>query len=103
MYHGAGLQSQRLSFQKLNGILLLYTFPKGSAIFEPTDVNTLAASTQCLMNVYYDPQGRTKVTICTAHNPLAWLQTQPSLSPKQVRLVGFSQRFPLTWKYNQCC
>jgi hypothetical protein len=44
-------------------------------------------------------EGNTAVTVCTDHNPLVYLQTQPTLSPKQVRWVGYIQRFPFTWKY----
>ena len=39
-------------------------------------------------------QGNPDVQVCTVHNPLVWLQTQPNLSPKQVCWVGCLQRFP---------
>jgi hypothetical protein len=41
-------------------------------------------------------KGNTAVTVCTDHNPLVYLQTQPTLSPKQVRWVGYMQRFLIT-------
>ena len=44
-------------------------------------------------------EGNIDVTVVTDHNPLVWLQTQPNLSPKQVRWVGYLQRFPFKWKY----
>ena len=44
-------------------------------------------------------QGNPDVQVCTDHNPLVWLQTQPNLSPKQVRQVGYLQRSPFKWKY----
>ena len=44
-------------------------------------------------------QGKQDVQVCTDHNPLVWLQTQPNLLPKQVRWVGYLQRFPFKWKY----
>ena len=44
-------------------------------------------------------QGNPDVQVYPDHNPLVWLQTQPDLSPKQVRRVGYLQRSPFKCEY----
>jgi hypothetical protein len=40
-----------------------------------------------------------RVTVCTDHHPLVYLQTQPTLSRRQARWMEFMSRFAFKWKY----
>ena len=44
-------------------------------------------------------EGSVGNVLVTEHNPLVWLQSQPSLSRKQARWMEYMSRFHYTWQY----